>query len=221
MAARSAEEVSALLAETFHQSIAADELDRVESGHGETWWRWKGGKLAVTGASGRVTGLKLNHLPKPSQSKSLSMQEAEQLAVDFLQTYLDPKVTQLLMVERKAGEAGRPHRFRFQIRHDGIPVIDRPFEVSVDQHSGQIVAFSGDFHAGNAAFPDKKNIVSAERAAAEYLRRFPLHLAYIWPYEDGRKAESPRLVYTSLVKRSNLVYRWFFPVDPGSCRSPA
>ncbi|WP_126426931.1 YcdB/YcdC domain-containing protein [Brevibacillus marinus] len=205
LVARSATEVSRLLTEEFLQPVSADDLQKVETGD-EHIWLWKGGELTVSAASGRVMRLELHQARKSSQLEAITMQEAEQRAVDFLQTYLDPKVTQLMVMERTAGEAGRPHRVQFQLSHDGIPVIDRLFLVDIDQYSGQIVAFSGDFHSANVDLPDKRKIVSAERAAAEYLRRFPLQLAYIWPNEGGKKAESPILVYTPFINRSNLVY---------------
>jgi Zn-dependent metalloprotease len=206
LVARSREEAAKLLADQFQLDIHAESI-RVEAQNleGEKRYVWAGGSLTVSEKTGQVISLQLNQTASPSRGAMLSAQEAEEAALQFLQKYLNPAVQELIRVEMKE-EKGAMLYFRFVMSHKSIPVIDHAYEVTVDRNSGKVVSFSGDFDREPVALPDKEKAVSADTAAAEYLKQYPLTLAYVWPTENGQKTDAPYLVYTQLKQKSAYLY---------------
>lgn len=99
-------------------------------------------------------------------------------------------------------QASAPLQLHFLATHKGIPVIDQPYVVMVDEGSGDIVGFQGGFAQKQVALPDPQNAVAAEIAVEKILKESPLHLVYVW----SKQLDKPVLVYKPLKGFAGNVY---------------
>lgn len=204
--ARSPEEAAQLLANAFQLEVNPASIETAaQSPKDQQRYVWGGGIMTVSQKTGQVISLQLNETASRSSGANLSTEKAEEAALQFLQEYLNPAVRELMREEIKE-EKGSLLHFRFVKSHQGIPVIDHHYEVTVDRNSGQVVSLAGEFDRAPVALPDKEKAVSANTAAAMYVKEYPLSLAYVWPTINGQKTESPYLVYTQLKKKSDVIY---------------
>lgn len=79
--------------------------------------------------------------------------------------------------------------------HQGIPVSDRGYNVTVDGLAGRVTSFYDSNSSTSVALPDKKDVVTIEAAKAEFLQNHPLRLVYYWPEYFGQKTPRSYLVY--------------------------
>lgn len=69
------------------------------------------------------------------------------------------------------------------------------YTVQVDALTGKVIEFGIGRRNLSVTLPDSNDAVTADVAKAEYLKRYPLRLVYIWPEYYEQKAPSPQLVY--------------------------
>ncbi|MDN9011773.1 YcdB/YcdC domain-containing protein [Brevibacillus laterosporus] len=137
----------------------------------------------------------IQHDNTPANAR-ITVQEAEKKAITFLQPYLNQQVKQLKI---KRGEyfmtSKYAYSFSFYVIHDGIPAIDQQYLVNVDGRTGEIVNFMDYFSEPLTKLPNKREAVSKEAVAKEYLTYNPLVLHYLFPTKNGQMASRPMLVY--------------------------
>ncbi|BAF59738.1 hypothetical protein PTH_1557 [Pelotomaculum thermopropionicum SI] len=167
--------------------------------------------LSAVADTGRVVGFNLQDESGRGKKAVVSREAAQETAVQFMQRYLDKGAAELEMhvyplheesipewvdKSKLEGDGQRPEfHFTFTRTHQGIPVSDRSYSVTVDGLTGRITAFYDGNSSSAVALPDSKNVVTAEAAKAEFLKSHPLRLFYLWPEYFGQKAPNPLLVY--------------------------
>ncbi|HBC94974.1 MAG TPA: hypothetical protein DCZ10_19265 [Pelotomaculum sp.] len=167
--------------------------------------------LRTLADTGQVVGFNLQDEAGRGEEATVSRAAAQETAIQFLQRYLDRGAAEMEMyvsmpqeesipewVDRSKleGNAQRPqYNFHFTGTHQGIPVSDRGYSVTVDGLTGGITAFHDGNSSSSVTLPDSKNVVTAEAAKAEFLKSHPLQLVYLWPEYFGQKAPEPVLVY--------------------------
>ena len=167
--------------------------------------------LSALADTGQVVGFNLQDEAGRGKKATVSREAAQETAIQFMQKYLDRGVSELEMfvypaheesipdwVDRSKleGNEQRPEfHFRFTHTHQGIPVSDRSYSVTVDGLTGRITGFYDGNSSSSVALPDSKDVVTAEAAKAEFLKSQPLRLVYLWPEYSGQKAPKPLLVY--------------------------
>ncbi|TEB07715.1 hypothetical protein Psch_01270 [Pelotomaculum schinkii] len=167
--------------------------------------------LRTLADTGQVVGFNLQDEAGHGEKATVSRAAAQETAIQFLQRYLDRGAAEMEMyvswpqeesipdwVDRSKleGNEQRPeYNFAFTCTHQGIPVSDRGYSVTVDGLTGGITAFHDRNSSSSVTLPDSKNVVTAEAAKAEFLKSHPLRLVYLWPEYYGQKAPEPVLVY--------------------------
>lgn len=162
--------------------------------------------------TGRIVGFSLQDEAGRGEKGTVTREAAQETAVQFMQRHLDTDVAELEMsvhqifdeenipgwVDRSKLEdyQQRPaFNFTFTRTHQGIPVTDRSYSVTVDGLTGLVTAFHDRNSSSSVILPDSRNAVTAEAAKAEFIKSNPLLLAYLWPEYYGQKAPAPLLVY--------------------------
>ncbi|USG64894.1 hypothetical protein NDK47_22660 [Brevibacillus ruminantium] len=208
--AKTAEEAVAALAEFGVQAKGAVLTKRAagEPGRpGEIIYeaRVDGRYLRVTTAEdGRVVGFRAQPLSQPGESK-LSKTEMQEKALAFLQPYLDSGVNELMKEEWEQwvppgvilddGGVSEGRTIIFTRSHQGIPIQNQRYQVSVDPVTGGITEMSITAIDGTGKFADVSKAISPETAAAVFTKQKQFDLQYVYPVVNGRVQEQPVLVY--------------------------
>ncbi|MCP1359333.1 YcdB/YcdC domain-containing protein [Aneurinibacillus migulanus] len=148
------------------------------------------------------------------QSARITEEQAFTVARDFLETYADSSTTELELQQNVFEESeisswvdksklpemtddqNGTYPFYFIKLHQGIPVQDHSYHVSIDKQTGKVVSSSLSTPAEKVELPDSQNIVTKEHALATFIKHKPLKLKYIWPWYMEQQASAPLLVYT-------------------------
>ncbi|GEN34900.1 YcdB/YcdC domain-containing protein [Aneurinibacillus danicus] len=157
--------------------------------------------------------VQVNREPQ-EQAAKVTKEEAYATALSFLQTYASPTAKQLESIDFSWEEPELPawvdksklpegilenqsneYSFFFQEMHQGIPVQDRSYQVTVDKQTGKVVGFSLAVPKEKLELPDAKNIVTKTQAVTMFLKNEALKLQYIWPQYMNQRAPAPILVY--------------------------
>ncbi|MEJ8546407.1 hypothetical protein [Brevibacillus borstelensis] len=136
-------------------------------------------------------------LEEPPNGK-ISREEALSKAIQFLEPYLDPNVTELQVRDREETKSNPPRpywEFSMYVSHEGIPVKSQRYMVRVGKSTGAILYFRKDFQDQKLTFPNGKQAISAKAAAEAYLKENPLELEYVYPVENDKISSTPVLVY--------------------------
>lgn len=168
--------------------------------------------MTTVAGTGRVVGFNLQDESSRGRQATVSPEAALNTAEQFLQKHLPPGAAALQVRVYPSGGEVMPSwvdksklqaheqpqpvfSFNFNRIYQGVPVVDSSYSIQVDALTGKIIGFNDGFSGSSVALPDNKNVVPAETAKAEFLKRHPLQLVYIWPEFFGQKAPSPALVY--------------------------
>ncbi|MEZ2660773.1 YcdB/YcdC domain-containing protein [Aneurinibacillus aneurinilyticus] len=149
------------------------------------------------------------------QAARITEEQAFTVARDFLETYADSSATELELQQKIFEEPEIPswvdksklpemtddpngtYSFYFTKLHQGIPVQDHSYHVSIDKQTGKVVSFHLFTPSKKVELPDSQNIVTKEEALATLIKhRPPLELKYTWSWYMGQQAPAPLLVYT-------------------------
>ncbi|MDD4239086.1 MAG: DUF4163 domain-containing protein [Desulfotomaculaceae bacterium] len=167
--------------------------------------------LRVLADTGQVVSFNLQDEAGRGDKATVSREAAQETAIQFMQRYLERGAAEMEMyaypaqeesipewVDRSKleGEAQRPEfSFTSTCMHQGIPVSDRGYSVTVNGITGRITSFYDRNRSSSVVLPDSKNVVTTEAAKAEFLQSHPLRLVYFWPEYYDQKAPQPYLVY--------------------------
>lgn len=149
--------------------------------------------------TGEVTGFgfhEFNRVGKPFISK----QEAQQTALRFLQTYLHKNITAVHLQDMDSAPGTHDiEQFLFHLSHQGIPVENHMFSVTVDLFSGKVTRVSGPLYQQPPTLPDSKGAVTLTAAAEEFVKTHSAKLAYS-TFINGMPSETPILIYDIIPK---------------------
>ncbi|MGE5703552.1 MAG: YcdB/YcdC domain-containing protein [Clostridia bacterium] len=160
-------------------------------------WVEKNGRIVTVQTdheTGRVIGMEVsgsnsdrdNHASAASHSLSKK-------AVSVLEQMLDPEVKEVHLERTIQKEHGT--EYCFVPLHQGVPVIDRTFFITLDNQTGEIIGIQGDFTRSSAALPSQQHILSIDEALATIMKNTHFELMYSWADESGNKEKTPLLVY--------------------------
>ncbi|TEB07696.1 hypothetical protein Psch_01251 [Pelotomaculum schinkii] len=167
--------------------------------------------LKTIADTGEIVGFGIQDDSGRGKQGTVSKEDAQKTAVQFLQRYLEPGAAELELTVFPSEEnipawvdkskltdqmQQRPQFFiQFSETYQGIPVADSSHIVRVDALTGKVTEFGIGSRNASVTLPDSNDAVTADVAKAEYLNRHPLRLVYIWPEYYQQKAPSPQLVY--------------------------
>ncbi|WP_139491956.1 YcdB/YcdC domain-containing protein [Brevibacillus dissolubilis] len=159
-------------------------------------------------------------LPEPlathTPGKRITSEAAQRAAISYLEGFLNTnetmKITQVFLSSRDSLIPGwvdqgklameSPIRFDgdqyvivFSRLHDGIPVQDDSFGVSVDAATGAFRSYYAFSPAATDSLPAVPAKLSVDQARKAYLDQLSLELRYVWPRFHGQFAPQPYLVY--------------------------
>ncbi|ATY83865.1 hypothetical protein CVV65_01845 [Kyrpidia spormannii] len=145
----------------------------------------------------------------------LSMEQGEAKALSFLQQIL-PKGSQTVqLVWEMDGSKPLPsppdwfdpakdpnfmpeplpvYTYIFRPLVQGVPILDRIYNVQVDATTGRIVGFTLP-PASSPALPDNRDTITPEQAKTAFLQAQPIRLVYTWPAFGNQAAPQGQLVY--------------------------
>ncbi|MCP1359357.1 YcdB/YcdC domain-containing protein [Aneurinibacillus migulanus] len=147
------------------------------------------------------------------QAARITEEQAFAVARDFLETYADPSATNLELQQDIVEESEIPswvdksklpemtvhqndeYEFSFTKLHQGIPVQDHNYYITIDKQTGKVVTFSLFTPSEKVELPDSRNIVTKEQALTTFIKHEPLKLKYTWPRYMDQQAPAPLLVY--------------------------
>ncbi|MDF9408367.1 DUF4901 domain-containing protein [Pelotomaculum isophthalicicum JI] len=166
--------------------------------------------LNMLADTGQIIGFSLYDESGRGKKATISRETAQETAIQFVQKYLEQGTAELEMcvystqetipnwvdMNKLKDNGVRPaFHFTFTYTHQGVPVSDRLYSVTVDGITGRVRAYYNGNSSSPVTLPDSKNIVTAEAAKAEFLKSLPLRLVYVWPEFFDQKAPKPLLVY--------------------------
>jgi hypothetical protein len=140
---------------------------------------------------------------KPVREPSLSMSEAEKIAIRQLEPYLDPGVSEVQMAHRQYTPEAGTYSFYYLASYKGVPVVkyhegDLAYSVTIDATTGEPRGFT----RGDVPYQlltnmpvrlQKPFVISKEEAATIFLKESDFRLVYM--YEGTGIQRLPRLVY--------------------------
>lgn len=210
VAVPSKKEAAILLNQAFHLQISSEDLKEKKEKRGDTksyiryvWAHDESVSVLVDPTTGELVEILKG---PPSIRGNLPEQKAAAEAIRYLQQYADPFVREVQIAHfSHSGNEGM-YSYFFMASHEGIPVVlssdqDIAYRINIDSSTGAFLGFQK-FHVPAKALsatnlPSKKQVVSPEAAAAEYLKRHSYQLAYLVERGSGSGSNAPVLMYTS------------------------
>ncbi|BAU29026.1 hypothetical protein DFP93_103126 [Aneurinibacillus soli] len=169
--------------------------------------------VSVEKASGLITNASLDINEENNRPATVSKEEAFPTALAFIEKYSSPTAKELevhyMIFEEEQPPAWadkekndtflrnerKNHHFLFQERHEGIPIMDRSYIVTVDAVTGKVISFSIVPYKEKLSLPVPEGIVSKEKATESFLQNKKLKLEYLWPSYFGQDGPAPILTY--------------------------
>jgi hypothetical protein len=175
--------------------IPAEEDQQEKSGR----FIWKDQKTSMyvltNQRTGEVNAFGIQRFDRDGKPK-LSKEEAQHTALKFLETYLHKDITAVQLREfDSAPGTDDLEDFVFHLSHQGIPVWEYQFRVTVDLSTGKVTALRGPFQQQPPKLPDSKEAVPLKTAQEEFIRTHQAVLAYTSVDGSGRKTAAPYLIY--------------------------
>lgn len=123
---------------------------------------------------------------------NVSTGKAEEIALTNLMRYLHKTIKEVHLLQSTS--EGTATRFNFACGYEGSPVIDRSYEVWIDNNTGEMVGIEGDF-AKEMVELQKLDSERSSKGEPEFLQNHQLELVYVWPERNGKRTDTPYLVY--------------------------
>ncbi|RXT03935.1 YcdB/YcdC domain-containing protein [Ammoniphilus sp. CFH 90114] len=169
---------------------------------------------SVNKNTGQVLHINLHSEKMTIPETKISEEDAVKTALEVLGQYAPTNVKEMIMMvqsfdqppvpswvdesrlpkEARIRQMPKEYHINFSELHQGIPVHDRSYHVTIDGATGQLTGFGIPSYAASK-LPEGKPAISAEEAKDIYLEKHPLVLRYIWEEYMGQKAPAPQLVY--------------------------
>ncbi len=167
-------------------------------------------QLHTVAATGEIWRFSVQEDVTVDQEARVSPKLLRQKAVQLVEKYLPAGATEMELVtfdfaavpdwvdkqQLKKEELPQPTTsFMFSPLHQGIPVSDGAYAVSMNNITGEVTEYAKGGLATDVTLPDSRGVATAEVAKAEYLKNHPLQLIYRWPEWFRQRAANPELVY--------------------------
>lgn len=200
--ADSVNEVITLLQQEFGVAFDGERGTSPNSiSYGKEWgteYTWAGADNTITAQvspNGLLTAYHVQETAAETNGSKRAPQEDDvKKAVEFLERYLDKKITALGLLG--SGWDDKEISYTFGASIDGVPIAGRTFNVTLDQR-GQVVGMEESRFASKNP-PLSFEATSREAAISQYEKQHKLELVYIWPKKDAddkNASDAPKLVY--------------------------
>lgn len=163
-----------------------------------TEYTWAGADKTITAQVSPNGVLTAYHVQdtatETNESKRAPREDDVKKAVEFLERYLDKKITSLGLLG--SGWDDKEIDYTFGAAIDGVPIAGRTYNVTLDQ-SGQVVGMEETRFASKNP-PLSFETESRDAAISQYEKQHKLELIYIWPKkeaDDKNASDAPLLVY--------------------------
>ncbi|MGG0792436.1 PepSY domain-containing protein [Brevibacillus laterosporus] len=200
LTAHSPEEVARILQQEFGIAVfgpyATDDAVSTENYKQYSWQMEEGKILKVETLDGQIMGFRISSpdIEDPNVSTNAIHKELAGTATRIIERYMDANTKELQLIDVK--KAGLTQTYRFIRSHQGIPVINKSYSVTLDTITEKVIGLDLGYSVqGSAALPDKSKAMTPEAAAAIYLKERPLSLVYIMLEDKKQQKVTPHLVY--------------------------
>jgi len=156
-------------------------------------------------------------LPESRKADSkISVSEAKKKAIEALEDFLDPSLTELQLhvpsdeepipdwvdVSKleKEEKKEQNYSFNFRVKRSGVDVDNEFYDVGIDQVSGAVTKLNLHPLKPGTTIPDMSKIVSAQAAEETFKNEIDAELVYIWEEYQNQRAPKPKLVYQRKLK---------------------
>ncbi|WP_103109228.1 YcdB/YcdC domain-containing protein [Brevibacillus reuszeri] len=163
-----------------------------------TEYTWAGADKTITAQVSPNGVLTAYHVQdtatETNGSKRAPREDDVKKAVEFLERYLDKKITALGLLG--SGWDDKEIGYSFGASIDGVPIAGRTYNVTLDQR-GQVVGMEETRFASKNP-PLSFEAASIDAAISQYEKQHKLELVYIWPKKDAddkNASDAPQLVY--------------------------
>ncbi|WP_289142890.1 YcdB/YcdC domain-containing protein [uncultured Brevibacillus sp.] len=160
-----------------------------KNGYSFTWSLGEGRSIKLfTDDNGVFTGYVLKGSVERQNSHVVTMEQAQEAALNQLKNYLPSQIREVSLEEVRQNIGAT--QFTFVPFIQGMPVIDSPYVVTVELSSGKITSMTGEF-TREFVLPNQTEALSEQDAAKYFMMQVPLELVH-WTPNDK---EAPILVY--------------------------
>lgn len=156
------------------------------------YYFWKEGTdqetmVRVVAATGEVTGYYCDGKQK-SGNKQVTREEARKIAIKEIEKYLPTNQSEMIeIINYRNSEVSKGYSFTFAAVHQGIPLLHQRFSVYLSGNGiTNIFGISKAEFSAKQVIPNK--MITAEQAAEEYLKQYPLELVYFYPKNNQNQA---------------------------------
>ncbi|UFJ40010.1 DUF4901 domain-containing protein [Brevibacillus humidisoli] len=174
--------------------------------------------VGIDAETGQVLNVSVQDESKQGAKPSISEDQAEKAAIQFLETYTDSDIEELMLrsmyssvekplypdwvdeskVEERMAESAPEFTFFLNESYQGIPIIDRSYQVTIDAVTGEVSRFYlPSQREQDLQLPDSSQVVTPEAAAEALFDANPPRMVYVWPEFAGQRAPQPWLLYIS------------------------
>lgn len=156
-----------------------------------SWNDWQGNGVSVeTTDDGAFLGFSQMAADGRKNEREATYEQAKALAIAHLEKFLSTDVRELSL--EASQESPSTIQFTFAPKVNGIPVMDHPYQVSVELASGLVTELTGNFSDLSWIQTDQTaKTLSKEEALDLFVQHAPLELVYL-PAEKGTE---PVLAY--------------------------
>lgn len=158
--------------------------------------------MTTNAQTGEVLSIGMQNSNKSESRDSITKDEALKKAVAYLEQYVAPVEQELILgriYPNDPSEKSPDFQFEFFNQHQGIAIEGRSYSVSVDRQTGKVIGLGFSMKGNDRELPDSSKVVSKQEAAKEIVSKNPLQLVYLWTFVDGKKQQTPQLVYLSTI----------------------
>lgn len=172
-------EAAKIMRDEFGIDVTGEPYMGIDSQSITYHWQQGGKPIATlrTGEDGRFYEYTLTGAAGLAKNPVSSLRQAQEIALGQLEKYLPSQVEEVVL-ESVSLDAGRAS-FTVLPMHHGIPVIDLPYEITVEMESGLVTKMAGDFSKGSFRLPDPAEAIPPAEAVAHFVRAVPLELVYL------------------------------------------
>ncbi|AIG25489.1 hypothetical protein EGH10_11420 [Brevibacillus laterosporus] len=198
--AHTPEEVVRILQQEFGIAVfgpnATDDAGSTENYKQYSWQMEEGKILKVETLDGQIMGFRISSSDEKDANTSTNAihKELTGTATRIIERYMDANTKELQLIDVK--KAGLTQTYQFIRSHQGIPVINRSYLVTLDTITEKVIGLHLGYSVqGPATLPDKSKAMTPEAAAAIYLKERPLSLVYTMLEDKKQQKVTPHLVY--------------------------
>ncbi|USG64912.1 DUF4901 domain-containing protein [Brevibacillus ruminantium] len=159
-------------------------------------WEWDGGhtaRILLDGEGNLLSFTRKLSAASVSKGHVMGEEEAKRIAVSHLSRYLPAGIEQLASVT--VSQDQQQTLFRFYRLHQGIPVVNHVYDVTVDTNRGIVTGLAGPFGKSMPQLPKAEGILSLDEAKKAFAAHVQLEPVYRTGKQEEQSDTGMQLVY--------------------------